>query len=630
MKTTQVSKLFKNLKIQILLLLFGFFHQGSHAQSWQWLKTGGFNDSGSGSDYSERIQHLETDPQGNVYVAFKRVTIGSTVAPFTISNYQVPRYSAYDVILASFACDGTLRWTVTIGGEYIPTNISYVGGGVGYVSIPSASIKSLKTDAQGNVYVTGLLGKGFFPSHPLHLDPNFTLPASAAALNTNKENFYIAKYNSSGVAQWVRFPEAPDVVINNNDGRAAPSSMDVDPDGTVHVYGGFSLGVYCNGALTISGAQGSFTRGILKYDTNGNYIGNVAVQYIDEFYRNPSFLHDANLDRYYFANTIYYPETPHVIGGQVQTKPIYVAAFNNSGNFLWKRENQCEINLSFYDVNYYNLTLDNDSNLYFNCKFDGIFNSNFELLGLDSWNGQQIVPSYFVNGFLITPSIVIKMDSDGNTIWMKNSTLLETDSFDSYVNKSVINGNELAISLGFKRFTWDGIPKIESDANGIVHGILRLNKDTGVGIGVDYLNTGGPVTFPASAIAAGPNGSYYLGGAFEGTISTSSTGSPVYLNTGGYDDFFIAKFGNNNCTLATTANQKESLTTYPNPTTSLVYVTNKEEVSYVIYDALGKMIQMDTIPPNGSIDIQHLSKGMYLLQMKDRNGNVTTQKIVKE
>ena len=614
------------IHVQLVVLLISvFFYQASVAQSWQWLKTGGFNDSGSGSDYSERIQHLETDPQGNIYVAFKkRVTIGSTVAPFNISTYQVPRYSAYDVILASFACDGTLRWTVTIGGEYVPTNISYVGG-VGYFSIPSASIKSLKTDVQGNVYVTGLLGKGFFPSHPLHLDPNYTLPASAAILNTHKENFYIAKYNANGVAQWVRFPEAPDVAINNNDRRGAPLSMDVDPNGTVHVYCGLNPGIFCSGALTIAGAPNAFIKNILKYDTNGNYLGNAAVQYEADSYAF-SFLHDSNLDRYYFSKKIYFPEIAHIIGGQVQTRALFVAAFDSNGVFLWKKQSDNTNLQGDYSPEFQGLSIDNDSNLYLNVAMGRLRNAQLEDVGIDGWEGQQIVlPTDWIG---YPPVTVIKMNSNGDTLWMKNAS----DTYSaSESNKSSINGNELGISLWFGKLAWDGIPLVENNANGAVPGILRLNKDTGMGVGVNYLDTGSAgVTFPPSAFAAGSNGSYYLGGGFEGTISASPSGSPVYLNTGGFDDFFIAKLGSSNCTLATTANQEESLNTYPNPTRSLVYVTNKEEVSYVIYDALGKMIQMDTIAPNGSIDIQHLSKGMYLLQMKDRNGQVTTQKIVKE
>jgi Secretion system C-terminal sorting domain len=180
--------------------------------------------------------------------------------------------------------------------------------------------------------------------------------------------------------------------------------------------------------------------------------------------------------------------------------------------------------------------------------------------------------------------------------------------------------------------SWEGIPLTISGVNGKIPALFRLNKDTGVGIGVHqlYPDVGGESQV-SSGIAAGPNGSYYVGGSFQSTISASASGSPVYLNTGGYDDFFIAKFGTNNCTLALVNEApKQSLQSYPNPVASLLYVNNKETITYVIYDALGKMIQMNVLEPNGNIDLQYLDKGIYMLQMKDEDGNVTTEKIMKE
>jgi hypothetical protein len=609
----------------VYIITVCFVTTGSPAQSWQWLKSGGNNSSGS--DSSESIKYMDSDPQGNVYFAFKQVSNQLPFSPFTISNYQVPHYSGSDGILASFACDGSLRWTVAIGGEYIPTNISYTGG-VGYVSIQGAGINDLKTDAQGNVYVTGNLGRGFMPFQPLHMDPNFTLPATSASDNTNKEQFFIAKYNTNGVVQWVRFPEGPNVATNNNDGRAVSIKMDVDPNGTLHVYSFFNAGVFCNGALSIAN---NATKRILKYDTNGNYIGTAAVQYSADDYFPFHFLHDPNLDRYYFAKNQYQPEVPTIIGGEVQNKTIIVAAFDTNGTFLWKKTDD-NTNLNFNSSPYfYGLSLDNESNLYLNCRIASSLDSNFEIIGINSWDGQPLTyPANSEENFTGFVN-VIKMNSNGDTLWIKSLPDGSGSKLYTISDKSSINGNQLAIALGMREFEWEGVPEvIIPGLNGLSPAMLRLNKDTGVGIDINYLNVGVPTFVPASNIAAAPNGGYYLAGGFGSTISINPDGSSPVYSTGGYDDFFIAKFGTSNCTLATKEVKDITPQLYPNPVASLLYLNNKELVTYSIYDALGKMIQMGTIDSNGRIDLNYLNKGFYLIQIKTESGMVTTEKILKE
>ncbi len=592
----------------IFILFLTFNISFVHAQGWQWLQAGG-NDY-SANNYSEKIQFMDSDPAGNVYAAFEQVTNTVIPSPFTIGSYQVPHYSGSDGILASFSCEGTLRWTVAIGGDYVLSGIN---------SQHLVQIRSLKVDAQGNVYVIGLASRGRNPAQPMYFSPTYTVPASLAN-NVHKEEFFIAKYNTNGLVQWVRFPEGPNVIENSLDGRAAGFNMDVDPNGTVHVDAVFYPGVFCNGALTITSIPNIFQRGVLKYDTNGNYIGYAALNIVDEVYRPYHFLHDPNNDRYYVARDIFFPEVQIIIGGQIQTKSTFVAAFDSNGNFLWKKEDNNSNFKLVWAVNINGLSIDNESNLYFNCALGLI---DLIQLTMNSWNGQQLLPIPTQNAGHL--AVVIKMDQNGNTIWLKNNT---NSNGGPGLNKSVINGNELAIATAAPKLAWDGLALVEMPDNTTNHSVFRINKNTGVAIGLDNLNLGNYDEFP-SAIAAGANGSYYLGGGFDSTIIGS--GLPTTSNTGGYNDFYIAKFGSNNCTLATNASTvTTNMQVHPVPTSSLVYINNKEAIDYIIYDALGKMVQMSTVDPDGSIDLQYLTKGIYLLQMKDQNGTITTQKIIKE
>jgi Secretion system C-terminal sorting domain len=610
----------------VFMLTVCFVTTGSTAQSWQWLKSGGNNSSGSGPDYSQRIQYMDSDPQGNVYFATNQFGSGNGYQlplPFTISNYQVPHYSGYDAIVSSLDCTGALRWTVAIGGLYdieTPPN--------GYTSRQSAIIKDLKTDAQGNLYLIGIMSRGFNATEPFHFSPTFTVPNAPALVNEHKEQFFIAKYNTNGVVQWVRFPEGPNVATNNNDGRAVSIKMDVDPNGTLHVYSFFNAGVFCNGALTIAN---NATKLILKYDTNGNYIGTAAIQYSADDYFPFHFLHDPNLDRYYFAKNQYQPEVPTIIGGEVQNKTIIVAAFDTNGTFLWKKTDDNTNLSSVFNADFYSLSLDNESNLFLNCSLGSSFDSNFEIIGVNSWDGQPL--TYPVNSEENLSSFVnvIKMNSNGDTLWIKSLPDGSGLKKGTISDKSSINGNQLAIALGMREFEWEGVPEvIIPGLNGLSPAMLRLNKDTGVGIDINYLNVGVPTFVPASNIAAAPNGGYYLAGGFGSTISINPDGSSPVYSTGGYDDFFIAKFGTSNCTLATKEVKDITPQLYPNPVASLLYLNNKELVTYSIYDALGKIIQMGTIDSNGSIDLNYLNKGFYLIQIKTESGMVTTEKILKK
>jgi len=82
----------------------------TYSQSWQWGKRGGGNGV-NGFDYQEEVRAIETDSQGNVYIF-------SPIAPggIDIDGNTKPGYGSDDCVLASFACDGSYRWSTVIGG----------------------------------------------------------------------------------------------------------------------------------------------------------------------------------------------------------------------------------------------------------------------------------------------------------------------------------------------------------------------------------------------------------------------------------------------------------------------------------------------------------------------------------
>jgi len=66
---------------------------------------------------------------------------------------------------------------------------------------------------------------------------------------------------------------------------------------------------------------------------------------------------------------------------------------------------------------------------------------------------------------------------------------------------------------------------------------------------------------------------------------------------------------------------------YPNPTSDIVYIDgNYTQLKVVVYDILGKQV-MNKFTTN-TIDISHLEKGVYMLQLSD-GVKLSTIKIIK-
>jgi surface protein len=82
------------------------------------------------------------------------------------------------------------------------------------------------------------------------------------------------------------------------------------------------------------------------------------------------------------------------------------------------------------------------------------------------------------------------------------------------------------------------------------------------------------------------------------------------------------------CPTASVDDQNQlDISIYPNPSSDLVYIEgNYTQLKVVMYDILGKQVMNKAI--TNSIDISHLEKGVYMLQLSD-GVKLTTQRILK-
>ncbi len=110
---------------------------------------------------------------------------------------------------------------------------------------------------------------------------------------------------------------------------------------------------------------------------------------------------------------------------------------------------------------------------------------------------------------------------------------------------------------------------------------------------------------------------------FFDLYSTSYTGiSTVFI----IDDFKLSQTK----TLNTTENINQASEIFPNPFDKYIELQNIENVAKItITDISGKNI-LEKINPTKKIDLQNLSKGIYIITIADKNGKKYSKKIIKK
>ncbi len=177
----------------------------------QWVKTAG----GTNTDL---VLGIGTDATGNVYVAgrFKGTATFGTITKTSAGNY--------DIFVAKYNSIGTIQWVQAIGG------------------VNNDDARAIVVDSNGNSFVTG----GF----------SGTVSFGTISKTANPSAFFIAKFNSNGVANWVQ----------SIDG-AGGLCMSLDANGNVYTSGSFSGTITLgNNSKTSEGISDVF---IAKYDNNG-------------------------------------------------------------------------------------------------------------------------------------------------------------------------------------------------------------------------------------------------------------------------------------------------------------------------------------------------------------------------
>ncbi len=235
---------------------------------------------------------IATDKNGNVYIAgaynSSSVSFGSTILTNTGGS---------DVFIVKCDTNGNVLWADNAGG-----NIYYDGA------------TSISVDTIGNAYITG-----YYLSNPIMFG---SIPLSNLG---GMDNFFVAKYNSSGNIQWAKSAGV------NDGGRG--NSIKTDAIGNSYITGTFGEQTFTLGSITLSN-PGVF---IVKYNSSGNVVWaksaggtslNAEGYAVDIDEQGNSYI------------TGYFDGTTIVFGNTTLTNTsladdIYVAEYDSSGNPVW-------------------------------------------------------------------------------------------------------------------------------------------------------------------------------------------------------------------------------------------------------------------------------------------------------
>jgi hypothetical protein len=554
-----------------IFLLFLFLTIHSFSQTWQWGKHFG-SVNGEPANTNETINGIGLDSSGNIYVAGK-VLASAFMDDSIIATNHGPYYQGF---LTKYDCEGNKKWV-----QMFLSNDN------------NDKVTGLVVDEVGNCYVTGAAGgqTTYFGNNTYNL--------GAAP------GFFLAKYDSNGVFQWVRFPQ-----LLNYLQSALGSAIGLNSQGTV-IIGGECILDGINVFPGISLRRGKFIAAFNPITGNPIWGNNIDTGSVGDF--KVYGLTVDNADNIYVSGYIY--QTVYISGQTFSGGPVMhamLAKYNPIGTFQWARQGNATSNFDGFggitsmnnNIYLYGRVLNNDTLFGYPVSFTGSNNCAL-ILKLDG------------DGNLIAG---IHQDSITSNFWDFNS--FAKDKSNTYIYSTGSFKGRLKFGNTFPSITSNTSTRpnpyiLELDTNLNVISLFRPNC---IGGNQSTAIDGG------HAIAINNDNDIYLGGAVSAYIFA---GPDTIGNYGGINDLFLAKYGEV-CSTSVNVNEinnKTDITIYPNPSTGNFNIQAQGKLE--IYNTLGEKIHQQILTSAHQQIQLNASPGIYFVRVSDGEKSYT-QKLVIE
>jgi hypothetical protein len=318
--------------------------------------------------------------------------------------------------------------------------------------------------------------------------------------------------------QWLKFPQADDIIFSENSATSA-IALEVDPtSGHSFFLTRLPQGIYGEGAFEVT-SEASLNY-VLEYDSEGNFVSGTLMDFIINSY-DITFKRNHQTGRFYLRGYVSPNGNPFDINGE-STVGTFVAAFDANGNYLWK-EHTTEL-----FANIYNIFIDpEDDSVY----ITGGMGNNVTFFGVTFSNP----------GSNNLASMLFKVSADGQLIWETYAT----GGLGRSPKAIAFSGGEVTLISHSASLVWQDFeinPPMSNGGDDVY--ILRFDKYTGIIQDLNVIESNFGNTEIATTLAADPFGNYYAGGRFSQFMYV---GDDTLLNGSGSFDFFLAKYGTENC-----------------------------------------------------------------------------------
>jgi len=555
----------KSLIIFILFILCFLFASDIKAQQYKFAKRVG------GTQF-ENAMGIALDSMGNIIVS----GYFSGTADFDpgTTNYTLTSNGGNDIFLAKYDSAGNFVWAIHVGGA--GEEFNYTDPAV---------------DEYGNIYLCGVFNS----------NTDFNPKGNAViATNRGQQDGFVAKYDSTGLLQWVRGVGG---ALNDDVYRIDYKNY------LVLFAGSFADSSYVDDGLTITPLYGSGSADVVfgKFNPNGNlfWLNTLKGNGEDHSYNITAGINGKTYLTGTFEDTLIFDSggvNPDTLFADGLT--AFTASFSNFGNYYW----------SFPIENAYpfGLKVDHNGDILTCGQF-----SNFADFDPDADTMTLIAQGSFDGYFA-------KYTNGGNYVFAKRIGGNGSDI--CYTIAELSNSSILVSGYFFNTADFDPDVTVASlNSNGFAD--MYLAHYDSLGNYLSAFGCGSPAFEFCRNMTCNGIDEVFLCGGFEQVVDFNPAPAINTLVSAGSRDGYFVKYA-----FPTTSVHNMSsadLLIYPNPFVNQINISdNFKQTQLILTDVLGNIIYKAIISAQTKINTELLSPGIYFLTIASGE-NVSTRKLLK-